>query len=145
MKSSFDPKLSKPEEMSSQELAVLRAPRQAGRCEREIARVTADGWPTSPRKSFEDFEDGFREFPADSLQGPAAVRACPPKRIPEEEGELRGGFPRGDLADLQEVANGWGLVKSQAGHRGSSSEEEKAVPGERVFSMGLSSSPWPSP
>jgi hypothetical protein len=40
------------------------------------------------------------------------------------------------LADLQGVTNGWVLVKNQDGHRGSSSEEEKAFLGERASSTG---------
>jgi hypothetical protein len=110
LKSSFEPKLSKPEEMSSQELAVLRALRQAGRCEREVARVTADGWPALPRKSIGDFEDDLREFPGESLPGPAAIRAGPPWGFRERGRRLLGE----DLASLQRLALAFGAAAVSA-------------------------------
>jgi hypothetical protein len=55
-----------------------------------VAQETADGWPTSPRKSFEDFEDGFLELPAEFFQSMPAVRAGPPKGIPGERENFEG-------------------------------------------------------
>ena len=57
---------------------------------REIAQVTAGGWPSPPGKSFEDFEDGFLELPAEFFQGMPVVRAGQPRGFREREENFEG-------------------------------------------------------